>query len=273
MDIPNFSSEREARDFLINFFEEFLDRIEKAPTIEEKIKLFKELNLSSLGLEEQILNGKPIKDNPDYQLTKSLLLDFLNWLENEKKINIFEASNQDVFYNNMYGERTLLIAKIIQLLHSFEGDLKIYLILNIYRTTYELNFKNMCFFISSSREKRQVNKSDFYSFENFKNEFEGYPKIHDLLTYFKNDIRNSISHEDWFFKNGGLHLKNNNVEIERNLEDVTNQIYNLFYFRVALTNYLLDKFNNFMKSKELNEEIINKTLQGIKLKIYELKNG
>ena len=268
--MPSFTNENDAREFLINFFEDFLKKIEEEKCFEKKVEIFREFNMSDFNAEGQLLNGKPIRDCQDYQITKSLIINFFNWLEQNKNINVFNASNADNFYNQMYGEKTLMVAKLIQLISSLPQDLQIYFILNIYRTTYELNFKNMCLLIDQSRTNRGVNVSE-YSIQNLEDEFRDYPKIEEIMKYFKNDLRNPIAHEDWFIKNNWVLTRNKKDENKKDLQEISMQIYDLFYFRVALTTYLLEQFPNFMKNIKITNEQISKFVENIKLKLNELK--
>lgn len=273
MKMPDFTNENDAKMFLINFFEDFLKRLEEAKNFEEKVKIFRDFNMSDFDAEGRILNGKPVKDYQEYQNAKSLILDFFNWLEKNKNFNVFSVSTSDNFYNNMHGDKTLMVAKLIQLLPSLPIDLQTYFILNIYRTTYELNFKNMSLLINELRRKQNKNTVDYYNLENLKNEFQDYPQINSLLNYFKNDLRNPIAHEGWFIKNGWVWTNNKGVEKKQDLLEISKQVYDLFYFRVALTTYLMNQFPNIIKNKDITPEQITRFIEGIKNKLKELENG
>jgi len=55
--------------------------------------------------------------------------------------------------------------------------------------------------------------------------------------------------------------------------EISKQVYDLFYFRVALTTYLMNQFPNIMKNKNITQEQISKFVESIKNKLKELENG
>jgi hypothetical protein len=120
-------------------------------------------------------------------------------------------------------------------------------------------------------KKQNKKTNDFYYIDTFKTEFNDYSKIDDLLNYFKNDIRNPIAHENWFVKDGWVWTKNKGVEKKQDMLEISKQIYNLFYFRVALSTYLLEKYKDFAKNKNITPEEITKLIEGIKKKLKELE--
>jgi len=145
MTIPNFTSKEDATEWMIKKFEEILQSIENAKTHEEKARLMREFDMTQFNAEEQILGDKQVKDYQEYQKAKSLVYDFFDWIEKTKSINIFKVSHSSPFFNEMQGGKTLVIAMLIQLLQQLPMELQAYFILNTFRTTYELNFKNMAF--------------------------------------------------------------------------------------------------------------------------------
>jgi len=271
--MPQFTDPNQAKDYLIGVFKELIKNIEEAKTHREKVKIMKEFNMIQFSAEDQPLNNKKVKDYPEYQKAKSIVYDFFDWIESQKGINVFKASHDDKFFNEMHGEKTLMIPMLIQMLPSLPIQLQAYFILNIFRTTYELNFKNMALILHKHLEKQNKKTSDFYYLGTFKTEFDDYPKIDELIDYFKNDIRNPIAHENWFVKSGWVWTKNNGIEKRQDMIEISKQIYELFYFRVALTTYLLGKYKDFAKDKDITPEQVTKFIGGIKIKLGELENG
>jgi len=181
MNFPNLNSN--AKEQLIEKFEKIIQNIKKAKSLEEKKRLMAEGIKLQFNIEEQILNTKKIKDYPEYQKCKELIYDFFNWVENRIRINIFEATYEDKFFNEVHIERTLTIASLLQILNFLPIELQAYFVLNIFRTTYELNFKNMTLILHKCRKRGSNSGKRFYSLDDFKSEFKDYPK------YFVLEIR------------------------------------------------------------------------------------
>ena len=114
--------------------------------------------------------------------------------------------------------------------------------------------------------------SDFYYIDTFKTEFNDFSRIDELLEYFKNDIRNPVAHENWFVKNGWVWTKNKGVEKKQDMLEISKQIYDLFFFRVAMSTYLLEKYKDFAKNKNITPEEVVKFVEGIKVKMEEIKD-
>jgi len=269
--MPNFTDPEEASKYLINRFEDIIKSIETAPNHEEKAKIMKEFDMSQFKAEDSLLNGKPVKDYEEYQRAKQLVYDFFNWIEKQKGVNVFKASHNDPFFNEMQGNKTLSVAMLIQTLPILPVELQAYIMLNIFRTTYELNFKNLTLILHESLKKQQKKTFDFYKLKTFKEEFKDYPRIERVMYYFKNDIRNPIAHEDWFVKNGWVLTKNKGQEQKQDMMELSRQIYELFFFRVALSTYLLEKYRDFAKSIQVTPQMVNKFISELKIKIEELK--
>jgi hypothetical protein len=269
--MPEFTDPDQAKKYLIGIFKELIRRMEEAKTHDERVKIMKEFDMAQFTAEDQLLNGKKVQDYQEYKDAKSLVYDFFNWIETQKGINVFKASHEDPFFNEMQGNKTLMVAMLIQLLNVLPQELQAYFILNIFRTTYELNFKNMTLILHEHLKKQNKKTNDFYYIDTFKTEFNDYSKIDDLLNYFKNDIRNPIAHENWFVKDGWVWTKNKGVEKKQDMLEISKQIYNLFYFRVALSTYLLEKYKDFAKNKNITPEEITKFIEGIKKKLKELE--
>jgi hypothetical protein len=129
----------------------------------------------------------------------------------------------------------------------------------------------MALILHESLKKQQKKTFDFYKLEMFKEEFKDYSKIDEIIEYFKNDIRNPIAHEDWFVKNGWVWTKNKGQEQKQDMMNISKQIYELFFFRVALSNYLLEKYRNFAKCIQVTPQKVNEFISNLKIKIKELK--
>ncbi len=272
--MPQFTNTEEAKIYLINVFKKVISDIEQAKTHQEKVKIMKEFDMTEFNAEEQLLNGKKVRDYQEYQKAKSLVDDFFNWIEKQKKISILKASHEDKFFNEMQGNKTFMIALLIQILSQLPNqDLQAYFILNIFRTTYELNFKNMALILNEYLKKQSKKTSNFYKIDTLKDEFSDYSRIDELMNYFRNDMRNPVAHEDWFVKSGWVWTKNKGAEKRQDMMEISKQIYELFYFRVALTTYMLNSYKDFAKSKEATPEQVSNFIKGIKLKITEIENG
>ena len=271
--IPQFTDPNQAKSYLAEIFKKLIEDIEKARTHKEKVKIMKEFDMAQFNAEDPLLNNKKVRDYPEYQKAKSLVYDFFNWVENQKGVDVFKASNDDKFFNEMQGDKTLMIAMLIQTLNFLPQELQAYFILNIFRTAYELNFKNMTLILHEHLKKQNKKTSDFYYMDKFKTEFSNYSKIDELMEYFKNDMRNPIAHEDWFVKNCWVLTRNKGQEQKQDMIEISKQIYELFYFRVALTTYLLEQYKNFAKDKNITPEHISKFIDGIKIKLKELEDG
>ena len=271
--MPNFTSPEQANEWLIVKFEDILKKMEGARNHEEKVKFMKEFDMQELKAENQPLGDKQVKDYPEYQKAKSLVYDFFDWVEKQKGINIFKASYENPFFNEMQGNKTLSIAMIIQILPLLPIELQAYFILNIFRTTYELNFKNMALILHESLKKQGEKTFDFYDLDIFKREFQDYPMLNELLEYFKNDLRNPIAHEDWFVKNGWVWTKNKGQEQKQDMNEISRQIHELFYFRVALSTYLIDGYRDFAKNIQVTPQQVNDFVTNIKAKMEEIKNN
>lgn len=272
MMIPQFTDPDQAKSYLIEVFKKLIKEIEEARTHKGKVRIMKEFNMAQFNAEDQLLNNKKVRDYPEYQKAKSLVCDFFNWIENQKGIDLFKVSHTDKFFNEMQGNKTLMIAMLIQILNFLPQELQSYFILNIFRTTYELNFKNMTLILHEHLKKQNKKTSDFYYMDTFKTEFNDYPKIDELIGYFKNDIRNPIAHESWFVKNDWVWTKNKGIEKKQDMIEISKQIYELFYFRVALSTYLLEKYKDFVRNKNITPQHISKFINGIKIKLKELEN-
>src|SRR3989344_8290041 len=270
--MPQFTDTEQAKTYLVGVFKNLIKKIEEAKNHEEKVKIMKEFDMSEFSAEDQLLNDKQVKDYKEYQEAKSIVNDFLGWVQDNKGVDVFKESHEDKFFNEMHGNKTLMVGMLIQLLNALPQELQAYFILNIFRTTYELNYKNMALILHGHLKKQNKKLSDFYYLDTFKTEFADYPRIDELLLYFRNDIRNPIAHEGWFVKNGWVWTKNKGVEKKQDMLEISKQIFELFYFRVAFSTYLLDKYRDFAKYKEITPEHIKKFVEGIKLKLKELKN-
>jgi len=270
--MPQFTDPNEAKKYLIGVFKNLIKKIEETKTHDEKVKIIKEFDMAQFTAEDQLLNGKKVKDHQEYQNAKAIVYDFFNWIETQKGIDILKASFGDKFFNEMSGDKTLMVGTLISTLNSLTSDLQAYFILNIFRTTYELNFKNMTLILHEHLKKQNKKTNDFYYLDTFKTEFNDYPKIDDLLNYFKNDIRNPVAHENWFVKGGWVWTKNKGVEKKQDMLEISKQIYELFYFRVALFTYFSDRCNGFVKDKNITPEKISDLIEGIKRKLKELEN-
>jgi hypothetical protein len=271
--MPQFNDPDQARKYLIGVFKKLVENMSKAKSHEEKVKIMKDFDMIQFSAEDQLLNNKKVKDYKEYQDAKTLIWDFFNWVETDKGIDLFKASHEDPFFNEMHGNKTLMVAMLIQTLNFLPEELQAYFILNIFRTTYELNFRNMTLILHSHLQKQNKKTNDFYYIDTFKTEFSDYPRLSDLLNYFRNDIRNPVAHENWFIKNGWVWTKNKGIEKKQDMVEISKQIYELFYFRVALSTYLLEKYKDFAEKKGVTPEQVSKFIEGIKLKIKELENG
>jgi len=271
--IPQFTNPDQAKNYLAEVFKKLIEDIEKAKTHEEKVKIMKEFDMAQFNAESQPLGNKIVSDYPEYQKAKNLVYDFFKWIEENKKIDILKATHEDPFFNESQGEKTILIAMTLQILQGAPIEMQVYLILNIFRTTYELNFKSMILILNEVLKKEGKQTKQFYYIDNFENEFVNYPKLYEIREYFKNDIRNAVAHEDWFVKNGWLWTRYKGEEKKRDMMEISKQIYELFYFRVALSTYLLEKYRSFAKDKNITPQHISKFIEGIKIKLKELKNG
>lgn len=269
--MPQFKNPDQARDYLIMAFKEIITKMENAKTPEDKIKIMKEFDMTQFTAEDQLLNGKKVVEYQEYQNAKSLVYDFFNWIETQKGINIFKASHEEPFFNEMHGNKTLMVAMLIQVLNVLPQELQAYFILNIFRTTYELNFKNITLILNAHLKKQNKKTNDFYYIDTIKTEFGDYPKIDELIKYFKNDIRNPVAHENWFVKDGWVWTKNKGQEEKQDMLEISKEIYNLFYFRVALSTYLLEKYKDFAKNKDITSEQVSKFIESIKNKLNELE--
>lgn len=270
--MPQFTNPDQAREYLIGVFKKLIEDIEKAKTHEEKVRIMREFDMTEFNAENQLLNNKKVKDYPEYQKAKSLVCDFFIWIENQKGVNVFKASHEDGFFNEMHGSKTLIIAMLIQTLNFLPQELQAYFVLNIFRTTYELNFKNMTLILHEYLKNQNKKTSDFYYIDTFKTEFNDFSRIDELLEYFKNDIRNPVAHENWFVKNGWVWTKNKGVEKKQDMLEISKQIYDLFFFRVAMSTYLLEKYKDFAKNKNITPEEVVKFVEGIKVKMEEIKD-
>jgi hypothetical protein len=270
--IPSFTSAEQAKEYLIKSFREVINKIEGAKTHGEKVKVIKEWDMTQYSAEDQPLENKPVKDYPEYQKAKTLVYDFFNWVESQKGVNIIKATHEDPFFNEMSGNKTLMIAELIQMLPYLPVELQAYFVLNIFRTTYELNFKNLTLILNEYLKRQNKKTSDFYYMDDFKTEFADYTKMNDLLEYFKNDIRNPVAHENWFIKNEWVWTKNKRIEKKEDMLEISKQIYELFYFRVALSTFMLEGYRKHTKDKSMSTEQVSKFVEGIKQKIQEIEN-
>lgn len=271
--MPNFTDPEQANEYLIGKFEEIIKSIENARNHEEKVKLMKEFDMTQFKAEEQMLGDKQVKDYPEYQKAKPIVYDFFEWVEKQKGIDVFKVTHESPFFNEMQGSKTMSIAMLIQMLPVLPIELQAYFVLNVFRTTYELNFKNMSLILHASLKKQGKKTLAFYYIDQFKNEFQDYPQIDKLMEYFKNDIRNPIAHEDWFVKNGWLWTRNKGIEKKQDMNEISQQIYELFYFRVALSTYLLEKYKDFAKNIQVTPQQVKDFVKSIKAKIKEIKDG
>jgi len=270
MGMPAFTNSQDVIQFMIEFFDDYLKKLKSAGSPQEQIRIFQELDMLQFGAEEQILNGQKIKDNPDYQKAKEIVFDFLDWVHKTRNIDIVDVSHKDKFFNELQGGRTLLIAQLIQNIKEMPIELQEYFLMNIFRTTYELNFKNMELILHEVFIKKEKIK-DYYDLSDFKNEFADYLRFNEILDYFKNDIRNPIAHENWFVKNGRLWTKNKAEEKKRDFMEISKEIYTIFFFRVAVVTYLMSHYKDFAKSIKIKPEEIKVKIENLEKKINELK--
>jgi len=54
--------------------------------------------------------------------------------------------------------------------------------------------------------------------------------------------------------------------------EISKQIYELFYFRVALSTFMLEGYRKHTKDKSMRTEQVSKFVEGIKQKIQEIEN-
>jgi len=271
--MPQFTDPNQAKSYLVGVFKKLIKDIEETKTHQEKVKIMEEFNMTQFTAEDQPLGDKTVKDYPEYQKAKNLVYDFFKWIEENKKIDLLKAMHEDPFFNESQGVKTMLIAMTLQILQAVSTEMQVYLVLNIFRTTYELNFKNMTLILNEVFKKEGKQTKPFYYIDTFENEFVDYPRLDEVKNYFKNDIRNPIAHEDWFVKNGWLWTRHKGLEKKQDMMEISKQIYELFYFRVALSTYLLGKYKDFAKDKDITPQHVSKFIEGIKTKLKELENG
>lgn len=269
MEIPNFKTQEEADTFLIKTFEEIIENVEQAQSHKEKEKILKEFDMTRLNPEEQSMGVKKIKDDKNYQKIKKDLYELFEWIEKERKVNVFNLVYKNKFLiKNQNFKFPLILNLINNFLQTTKLDVKIFLLLNIFRMVYELNLKNLIVILDNilKDSKRPIKK--FYDFEDIYNEFRAYPHINIIKSYFANDIRNPIAHEDWLLENNQIVIKDK-VERIFSMEELSLQIYELFFFRVALQSYIIEKFDKW--EKPFTPQQINSLLDGFKKKIEEIK--
>lgn len=72
-------------------------------------------------------------------------------------------------------------------------------------------------------------------------------------------------------KNGWVWTKNKGQEQRQDMVEVSKQIYELFYFRVALSTYLLEGYRNYAKEIQVTPKQVDDFIKGIRVKIKEIK--
>lgn len=272
MGIPNFQTKEESDTFLVKTYEEIIKKVEQASSYQEKEKILKEFEISKLNAENTLFKNEKIKDNENYKKIKKTIYEFLEWIEKERKVNVFNIIYKDNFYIKNEGFKFPVIANLLSLIPQAELGVKIYLILNTFRTVYELNLKNLVIILDNLLKESGRPTKKFYDFRDIDKEFSDYPNIQEIKKYFANDIRNPIAHEDWFLENNLIKMKDKGIEKNFSVEEIFLQIHDLFFFKVAIKSYVLEGCEKIIKEKDLIPHQINSLIDIFKKKMKEIKN-
>jgi hypothetical protein len=266
MVMPQFKSLDEAKDYFSEKISEVLRKIEGAKTPEEKLEYYLEFISKEFELEVQVLGNVQIKDIKEYQDIKKVVFDFLTKIEQNFKVNFFIELNKDQFETDNINYKLPLMVPLINLTQTLPLESKDYILLNLFRTTYELNLKPLKTILKSvliKEGKKLFNGINFWQI--FMKEFN-YPEAQGIRDFFINDIRNPIAHEDWFLDKGGnIKLRDNQGQIvSYNDNQISLEIHKLFFLRVAITSYLMKSSMEFTKSKITTKEEIDNLIEGFK---------
>ena len=272
MEISNFKTEEEADTFLIKIYEEIIEKIEQTSSYTEKEKILKEFDILKLNSENALFGAEKIKDNEDYKKTKKIIYKFLEWIEKERKVDVFKIIYKDSFYIKNQNFKFPLIANLLKLIPQSKLEVKVYLILNTFRTTYELNLRNLIVILDNLLRNSGRPTKKFYEFKDFYEEFSDYLNIQDIKKYFANDIRNPIAHEDWILENNLIKMKDKGIEKSFSIRELSSQIYELFFFRVAIQSYVMEGCKRLIETKNLTPQQIDSMIDIFKEKIEDIKN-
>jgi ribosomal protein S8 len=259
MDTPSFKDYEEADEFMYKRFRDALNRLKNANTHEERISALKSSNLiEGINFEEILVGDRKIKDYEEYQRVKKLVFNFFNFITEERKINLIQAFYKDNFHSSVENFTMILIGDLFKTLQTINNEkVQSYLILNIFRTIYELNLKDTFFIYKEILEKKnkEAKKASDYSFRDLEIEFMDYPEIEKIAEYFRNDLRNPIAHEEWFLNEKIVYMRNKEEIKKYDLDIIASEIHELLFFRVAVLSCLMKNYDKIVEKINTPEQI------------------
>jgi len=156
MDMPSFKDYEEADEFMYKRFRDTLNRLKNANTHEERINALKSFSLiEGINIEEIPVGDRKIRDYEDYKKVKKLVFNFFNFIAEKRKMNLIQAFYKDNFHSSVENFTMILIGDLFKTLQTLDNEkVQSYLILNIFRTIYELNLRDTFFIYKEILEKK-----------------------------------------------------------------------------------------------------------------------
>ena len=256
----------------IRKLDDIIETIEKAPTHEEKVKAIKNFpSLPGMEIDKLVVNGKQLEEYDDYQKAKKIVFGFLGWLEKEG-VNVFDALQQrDDFFVKVRSTKLFEIAVLIGSLNQVDFAIQPYLLLNTYRTIYEVNHKILTLLVEEYDKKKGTPPLKEYFWSHIKQRFCSGDFFDELSEYFDNDLRNPIAHEEWLVKDDKIFLRWKGDIKEVEFKEIAQKVYQLFFLIAVLQLYLYKGYEIFASNKQVTPQVISIILSGLKKQRAELE--
>lgn len=249
---------KEAKKPFCNF-NNILNQLKETPDSEKKDFLASAFN-SSFNPDKVVFNGYKLEDSPDYIKIKACLFPFLDFLESKglDLAKIFYVKNSN--FTKIKTQRLRDLGTLILYLDSFTPEIKPYILLNLFRSFYELDLKS--FKILAEEYSKNQNKSFSKKAElnEIKKIFFDFPKFNEILVYFRNDFRNAIAHEGFLADKENFFISEENSFKKYDYSEINSQISQLFYLLSSLESYLCLKIENILKSNNVPLESLNQMI-------------
>lgn len=265
-------SEEQAREWLKNRFHELVSELDNSKSLDEKKKILQDFDFREIDAEEQSSPfgfGK-IMDLEKYKKVRKLLKDFFEWIEINQKINASLEVYLNTFFTENQSSKLLLLANKIKKMLNQTPLEQIDMMLNSYKSVYELNLRMLIIILEESLKKNNMKITDNLGLKEFKSTFKEYPKINKLRGFFKEYLRDPIAHENWLYEKDEIIFLYKDKKIRKNPVEMVQEFGDLMFFKIAFQSCAIEQYKQLLHSPCITEAQINKLHENFRLTLNRL---